>query len=270
MCDFSILMSVYVNDNPTFLNLSLNSIFSQTLEPTEVVLVKDGPLTLELNTIIKEYEEKYAQLKIVSLSVNMGLGLALNAGLKHCNYEIIARIDADDICYPNRFEKQMAFMLDHPEISVLGSSVQEFNKTPGDLNQFRELPTGSIELSKFSKFRNPINHPSVVFRKSHVLDVGSYQSMLLFEDYYLWIRMQLKGYQIANLNEPLLHFRIGNDMVGRRSGYGYLKKEIAFLTKIKELGFLSNKDYIISILCKSPLRLLPKSILTFIYKKVLR
>lgn len=269
--NFSVLLSVYFNENPLFFKAAFDSVLAQTLKPSQIILVEDGPLTAKLYELINEYLYLHSSLlKVVKLEKNMGLGAALNRGLQESTNEIVARMDTDDICYPDRFEKQLKFMVQNPQISVLGTAVQEFDLQPGDLDQFRALPTDSEKLLYFSKFRNPLNHPSVMFRKSHLLKVDSYQSMMLFEDYYLWVRLQLNGFKIANLSEPLLHFRVGNDMVGRRSGYGYLKKELAFLKEIKTLGFISNKEYLISILCKSPLRLLPKSILTFIYKKVLR
>lgn len=268
---FSVLSSVYVKESSISLKEAIESILNQTLPPLQIVLVEDGPLNDDLYKIISDFKERLPELfTIVKLEKNVGLGAALNEGLKATKHELVARMDTDDICYPDRFEKQLAFMNQYPEISVLGTAIQEFNQKPKDLNQFRTLPTTVEELLKFAKFRNPLNHPSVMFRKSHVIEVGSYKSMMLFEDYYLWVRMLLKGFKIANLAEPLLHFRIGNDMVGRRSGYEYLKKEITFLRNIKALGFISSKEYLISIVCKSPLRLLPKSVLSFLYKKILR
>lgn len=267
----SVLASVYIKESPTNLGLALESLFKQTVCANEIVIVKDGPLTDEIEEVISQFKKKYPNiLKIIPLKENVGLGNALNEGLKHITNNFVARMDTDDICYVNRFEKQLQFLKDNPEISVVGGVVQEFNKTPGDLNQYRKLPLNSKELYKFAKYRNPLSHPSVMFKKSAVLDVGSYKDMPLFEDYYLWIRMLMKGYKIANIEDPILHFRIGNDMIGRRSGLSYAKKEINFIKAIKELGFLNSKDFLTSIIMKVPLRILPKSFLTFLYKKLLR
>lgn len=268
---FSVLASVYIKEIPENLNLALESIFNQTLLPNEVILVKDGLLTEDLEDVILKFESKYPDiLKIITLEKNVGLGNALNIGLHHVSNEIVARMDTDDICYFNRFEKQIQFLRDNPEISVVGGVVQEFNEIAGDLNQFRKLPLLHKDLLKFSKYRNPLSHPSVMFKKDDVLNTGSYQNMPLFEDYYLWVRMLLKGYKIANIDEPILHFRIGNDMIGRRSGLAYAKKELHFLKSLKEIKYMSNIDFIKSVIMKIPLRILPKSVLTFLYKKLLR
>lgn len=269
--NFSVLASVYIKEDANNLDLALKSVFSQTLMPNEVVLVKDGHLTNELEGVISKFQKEYNDvLKVIPLSKNFGLGKALNVGLDHVTNNTVARMDTDDVCYPDRFEKQINFLMNNPEISVVGGIVQEFNKNPGDLNQFRKLPLNSEALFKFAKYRNPLSHPSVMFKKAAVLNVDSYRDMPLFEDYYLWVRMLLKGYKIANINEPILHFRIGNDMIGRRSGFSYAKKEIKFIKALKKLGFLSQKDFIVSILMKVPLRILPKKFLTFLYKKLLR
>lgn len=268
---FSVLLSVYFKENPVFLEKALESLFKQTLLMDEIVLVKDGVLSCELNTIIDNYVKKYPNLiKVVTLEKNVGLGKALNFGLEYCSNEIVARMDTDDICYPDRFERQIHFLKQNQEISVVGGSIQEFNERIGDLNQIRRLPFTNKELLAFSKYRNPLNHPTVMFKKSHILSVGSYQDMLFFEDYYLWVRLLKKGYMLANIQEPILHFRVGNDMIGRRKGLKYALLEMKFLKKIREIKYISNKEYIISILTKIPLRFFPKKILKLLYKKLLR
>lgn len=269
--DFSVLMSVYFNEVPENLSLSLNSIFSQTALPKEVVLIKDGPLPTMLNEVIEKYEVEYGEmLKVVCLEKNVGLGQALNIGLDYCKNNIIARMDTDDICYPERFEKQFHYINENKDISVLGCQIEEFNLVPGDLKRYRRLPTLSSEIFRFSKYRNPINHPTVFFRKDDVISVGSYQHMPLFEDYFLWVRMLNKGFKLSNIDEPLLHFRIGNDMIGRRTGYSYVLKEFEFLKAIRKIGFISFWQFFISISCKLPIRILPKKVLEFVYKLVLR
>ena len=268
---FSVLMSVYYKEKGEYFKQSIESVLNNSLMPDQIVIVKDGQLTPELNQIIDYYDSSFLHLfTVIQLDENVGLGKALNIGLEYVKHSIVARMDTDDICYEHRFRTQINFLIDNPDISVLGTAVQEFNINIGDLNQSRILPETTEELKKFSKFRNPLNHPTVMFKKKDIISSGSYQDMPLFEDYYLWVRVLSKKFNIANISEPLLHFRIGNDMIGRRSGWSYLNKEIVFLRKIKKIGFLSNKDYIISILIKLPLRLLPKSLLTFFYKKLLR
>lgn len=269
---FSVLISVYANDNAQFLHVALDSVFlKQTLKPNEVIIVQDGPVTAEIDFVLNHYLIDYPKVfKIVRLSQNRGLGEALNYGLAFCNFEYVARMDADDICYPDRFEKQISYLLKNTGLSVLGSAIQEFNKEPNDIGVFRKLPEKNKQILEFAKFRNPLNHPTVVFKKSDILRIGSYMSMPLFEDYHLWVRVLGEGLIVENLSEPLLHFRVGNDMIGRRHGSGYLKKEINFLKAIKKLGFINGQEFLISLVVKSPLRLIPKSLLRVVYKKFLR
>ncbi len=268
---FSVLLSIYEKEHPEFLTLALDSILNQTLLPSQIVLVQDGPLPPYLSNVIESYRLLNPTLfSIVALEKNVGLGKALKFGLDACKFDLVARMDTDDICYPVRFQEQVNFMLSNSHISVLGSSIQEFKKKPYDLNRFKAPPETFEELKKFAKFRNPLNHPSVIFRKSHAINAGSYQHMPLFEDYFLWVRMLQLGYKIENLNLPLLHFRIGNDMIGRRHGLAYLKKEFNFLKAIRKSGFINSFELASSYLFKLPLRLLPKSLLSLLYKKVLR
>lgn len=269
MMRFSVLMAVYYKENPVFLEKSLNSLIDQTFLPEEVIIVKDGPLGDELEKLINGFTQAHPGLfKILSLPTNMELGIALAKGLKLCKNELIARMDSDDICYSNRFEKQIDYMMANPHVSVVGSSIREFNCIPGDLTKVRSLPEGIDRLRKFAVLRNPLHHPTVVFRKSHVLNSGGYKHMPLFEDYYLWVRMLKKGYIIANIKEPLLHFRTCDDMIRRRHGFSYLKKELFFLKKIKSIGFINTKQYFLNLLIKIPLKLIPKRAFIFFYKNI--
>ena len=257
-------------ENPDNLHKSLSSLYAQTLNPSEIVLVYDGPIRKELQEVVNSFLEKFENLKVILLNQNVGLGKALNHGLAYCSYDIVARMDTDDICYPDRFEKQITYLRQNVEISVLGAAVQEFKNEPGDLKRFRKLPSNTEQIKRFAQFRNPLNHPSVVFKKSHVIAAGSYQDMPLFEDFYLWIRLIQSGYRITNLSEPLLHFRIGNNMIGRRHGLGYFRKELTFLKAARTLNFITNFQFLISIALKLPLRLMPKKFLELVYKFLLR
>lgn len=268
---FSVLIAVYGQENPLFFKDALDSVLCQTLLPSEIVLIKDGPLTSELDAVIDTYCDLKPELfNVITLEVNMGLGKALKVGLESCANEIVLRMDSDDICYPNRFAKQIEMLVKKPEVSVLGTSIQEFEYVPGDLKRYRKLPLDFSQLRQFAKYRNPLNHPSVAFRKSHVLQAGSYQDMPLFEDFYLWARLIQRGFIVENLTEPLLHFRVGNDMVGRRHGFSYFAKEYRFLSTLRKIQFLTLWEFLISIVTKLPLRLLPKKILELLYKKLLR
>lgn len=259
---FSVLLSVYSKENPNFLEQSLLSVFNQTLKPNEVVLVEDGALTPELYSII----EKFPKLKIVKLEKNSGLGVALNEGLKHCSYDIVARMDTDDIAKPNRFEKQIKFLEENPEISLLSGYIEEFNNDPFKISSIRKVPLDHNEIKLFLKKRNAFNHMAVVFKKNAVIESGSYQKVPFFEDYDLWIRMIQHGYKAANIPDIIIQARIGNDMIGRRYGFKYAKDEIYFLKRQLKSGFISNAEYLKLLVMRVPIRLLPKFMLKFIYK----
>ncbi len=264
-------MSVYFKETPLFLKEAIDSVLNQSLIPTEVVLVKDGPLTEELDDLIKEYTIKFPKLfKIVSLKENVGLGKALSFGIEACSNDIIARMDTDDICHTDRFEKQISYMMAHPNIDVVGSWIYEFTEAKEKISGTRKVPELNKQILKFHKKRNALNHMSVVFRKQRVVEVGNYIDMPYFEDYYLWSRMMLKGIKFHNLPEALVFARVGNDMIGRRHGWSYVKKELRFFRKLNKLGFISFFKLLQVVLFRVPLRLLPKKVLSIVYDKGMR
>jgi len=264
--NFSVLMSVYKNDRPDFLCQALDSIFDQTLKPDEVVLVEDGALTPELYAVIEKYKSIYAEMQTVILEKNSGLGVALHEGLKHCKFELVARMDSDDISNLDRFEKQMAFLESHPEISLISGYIEEFNDDPKKIVSTRTIPLQFDEIKKFLKKRNAINHVTVMFKKNAIIDSGNYQSVPYFEDYDLWIRLIQKGYIVANISDVLVKVRIGTDMIGRRHGFKYAGHELYFLKRQLKSGFISKTEYLKLVILRVPIRLLPKFMLKFIYK----
>lgn len=268
--NFSVLLSLYYKEKPTFLSQSLNSIFNQSIYPSEVIIVKDGPLTAELEKIVGVYQQKYPSLKIISLSQNQGLGRALNEGLKYCSYDIVARMDTDDIAKPDRFEKQLSFLETHPEIDVVGSWIDEFEGSIDNILSVRKLPETPEELFQYGKSRNPINHPAVMFRKSAVLRSGSYQHFPLFEDYYLWVRMLMNGSKFYNIQESLLYFRTSPDMFKRRGGLKYALTEIKLQYRFYTLGYISFCQMLKNDIVRTVVRLIPNSLRSVIYQKVLR
>lgn len=271
---FSVLISVYIKENPIYFRKSLESIFKQTLLPNEIVLIKDGPLTNELEAVITEYATKCREVfKIIPLSENKGLGHALSIGVIQCSNEIIARMDTDDICAINRFEKQIKFLDSNPNIDLIGSNVEEFNNFPGDLKRYRKMPEHGKALKKYSRFRNPVNHPSVMFRKNKVLQAGNYnEDILLFEDFSLFIRMLNNGSEFYNIQECLLYFRtgIGIEVIKRRSGWFYLKNEWKFSKLALKIGSLNIFEWLFYVMTKLPLRLLPPKIILYVYNQFLR
>lgn len=253
---FSVLISVYEKENPVFFDEALYSILvEQTRIPDEVVIVKDGPLPIKLEKIIDKYLEKFSNIiRVIVLKQNKGLGEALRIGLEHCTYGIVARMDSDDISIKTRFENQIDFLKKNPDISVVGAYISEFYENPLNIKFIRATPTNHKEIKRMLKRRNPMNHVTVMFRKSDVIRAGGYMHLLYLEDYYLWVRMIGSGFKLHNIEETLVLVRTGENMYKRRSNpeyiYGwynlqiemlnnkFIKKTDLFLNMINILGFI--------------------------------
>lgn len=269
--NFSVLMSVYIKEKPEYLDRALKSILiEQTLIPKEVILVEDGPITVQLKEIIEKYKMEFPNIiKSIKLENNKGLGDALNVGLKKTSYDIVARMDADDISLPERFEKQYRFFIAN-NYDVIGTNILEFETNEYNIITLKKVPENHYEILKYAKFRCPINHPTVMFNKKAVLKSGSYEKMPGFEDYYLWVKMLKKGYRFYNIQEPLLKFRIGEEMIKRRGGLEYFKNEKALFKKFVEIEFLNYFQYFLSLSMRFPFRIVPENLRMFFYKKWLR
>ncbi len=268
--DFSVLMSVYIKENPDYLRQSLDSILNQTVLPTQIVLVEDGPLTEELDQVIAEYKEKVPFLKLVPLKENVGLGKALNIGLEQCDYPLVARMDTDDIAVSTRFAEELKAFQTDPALSICGCHELEFDGDVTNVISKKAVPLTHEEIYEYAKKRNPFNHPTVMYKKQAVLDAGSYQHAMGFEDYYLWARMLMNGAKGRNLDQYLLYFRTGGDMFRRRGGWKYLKSAVAVKKKIHKLGLSSYGDYLSSSMAHVAVSLMPNGLRSFVYKKFLR
>lgn len=267
---FSVLLSLYYKEDPLFLRESLNSVFNQTLLPEEVILVEDGPLTPTLYKVVEDFTRQHIEIKRVVLEKNGGLGNALNEGLKHCSYDLVARMDTDDICKPERFARQVAFMESHPDIDVVGAWIDEFQGNISNVTSVRKPPQSLDGIRAFGKKRNPMNHPVVMFRKEAVEKAGGYQPFPLFEDYYLWVRMILNGAKMYNIPESLLYFRFSPEMFKRRGGWKYALVEIRFQWKLYRLGYTNGLTMIENVCIRMVTRIVPNNFRSWIYKNFLR
>ncbi|HGN9470453.1 TPA: glycosyltransferase [Providencia stuartii] len=270
MLKFSVLLSVYKNEKPQYLGQALNSLLvSQTITPTEIVLVKDGPLDDCLEKRINFWKDRFPEIiTIVPLQKNVGLGNALNIGMQYCKYDWVFRMDTDDLCIENRFEKQINYIRAHPDIVLLGSCIEEFNSTMSQSLGFRNVPSLHHDIINYAKKRNPFNHMTVAFRKNIIEYVGGYQHHLYMEDYNLWIRIIAAGHKVANLQDCLVKVRGGDSMVKRRKGIAYIKSEFQ-LAKLKiEKKIDSPVNAYTNFIMRSIPRLLPTSILSMLYKKL--
>ena len=270
MDKFSVLMSVYNKEQPEYLDQSLESIFNQTIKPSEVVLVEDGKLTKELDLVVEKYQKKYSKKLIVIMKrKNKGLGIALHDGLLECSNEIIFRMDSDDVCIFNRFEKQLE-IFKNKDIDVVGANIAEY-----DINMENELgkrvvPELDEKIKKVIKKRNPLNHMTVAYKKSKVIEAGNYQDMLFFEDYYLWARMVGNDCKFYNIQEVLVNARGGKDIIKRRGGKKYIKPIINFEKKLLELKIINRFRYIINVSTRIIGALVPNGVRVLLYKKYLK
>ena len=268
---YSVLMSVYYKENPEYLKQAIESIQMQTSQTNDFVLVCDGPLTKELDDVIDEKQAQMgAILRVVRLPQNSGLGCALNEGLKYCRNELVARMDSDDIAYTDRCEKQLTIFRTRPEVSICSGIVEEFTTSPDIVDARRVPPETQKEIIEFAKRRNPFNHPCVMYKKSAVEAVGSYQDFYLLEDYYLWLRMLMAGYQGYNIQTALLHMRAGSDMYKRRAGAKYAMAQAKLFKYMKDKGFVSTRECLNICLIRCGSSLAPNCLRRFMFEKLLR
>ncbi len=269
--EFSVLMSVYKNENAAYLNTALGSVVNQTLKPAEIVLVKDGLLTKELDECIESYMQQHPGLiQVLKYTENRGLGLALRDGITACRYEYIARMDSDDISQADRFFKQMQYLKAHPEIALLGTWITEFSHDENKPETKTVLPCTHDEILRFAKRRNPFRHMTIVCKKSAVLDSGNYRDFLWFEDYDLWIRIMQKGYKTANIPESLVNVRANETLFARRGGWKYVKQCYKFQKNLLQTRFITRIDFIINMLMRTLIGLIPNAMRVCFYKTFLR
>ncbi len=265
----SVLMSVYNRESPANLRQCLDSLAIQTLPADEVVIVEDGPLGEQLKATLAAYG-KVLPIVSLPLSVHVGLGAALRAGVYMCQGEYVARMDTDDICVQERFQKQVDFLERNREVDVVGSAIAEFDEDCSLPRSIRLLPAAGQALRRFAKARTPMNHMTVVFRKASVVASGNYESCQGFEDYHLWARMLTLGYRLHNMKDILVYARCGNGMQGRRGGLAYLIGEIEFQSFLRKMGLLDVVGVLRNILLRGPIRLAPDSVRSLCYSLFLR
>ena len=267
---FSVLLSIYYKEKAENLIQSLDSVFNQSLRADEVVLVEDGPLTPELETIVEKYSGQYHELKIVKLEKNSGLGVALNEGLKNCSNDWVARMDTDDICKPIRFERQLDFIQLHPDCDLVGSWVDEFEEDISNITSVRKVPETPEEIYCYCKGRCPVNHPTVLYKKETVLRAGGYLTEYFPEDYFLWIRMLMNGARFYNIQDSLLYFRYSSETIKKRGGWKYAIGEVHIQKKIYKIGFISYPLYLKNSAIRFATRIMPLSLRKWVYQNLLR
>lgn len=267
---FSVLMSLYIKEKPEYFRECMESILAQTVMPDEIVIVKDGPVTDELEEILNEYVSVNPSLyTIVPLETNRGLGLALAEGILHCKNEVVARMDTDDVCRKDRFELQLEEFRRNPELDVCGSHILEFETDVSNIVAQRKVPLIDADIKKYQKRRDGVNHMTVMYKKSKVLKAGNYQSCMLMEDTYLWVNMILVGATFKNIDDYLVYARIGKDMFERRGGFAYFKKYKEGRKKVRQTGYISAFDYYYTLLVQLLVALMPNKLRGWVFKGLL-
>ena len=271
--DFSIAISVYKDDNPTYFDKALESIYTlQTVKPSEIILIVDGPVSSETNSVIDKYKNLCGTvLKIIRLGKNMGLGNALQIALENSTYELIARMDSDDISAPDRFEQQLAVMKADFNIDIVGGDISEFVGKESNIVATRKVPTTDREIKEYMKTRCAMNHVSVMYKKSAVQKAGGYLNLFWNEDYYLWIRMVENGCVMSNTGTILVNVRTGVDMYKRRGGAKYYASEKFLQKYMLERKMISRSLYISNLTKRFIVqRLLPNSFRGVVFKTFAR
>lgn len=267
---FSVLISVYKKVDPIEFNKALKSIINQTICPNEIVLIQDGPLTPELLKEIDNFSKKFLNFKNVVLERNVGLGKALNIGLSHCTYELVARMDTDDLSRKNRFELQLEEFKNNPKLAVVGGHIAEFYTNPNEIQNYRFVPESSNEMLNMVKRRNPVNHVTVMFKKSDIEEVGSYMHIPFLEDYYLWARLLAKKKEIKNINQVLVDVRTGKEMYKRRGNKKYISSWNKLQRSMLEMNLINKFDYMINMINIILFINTPPRLKEFVYERFLR
>ena len=266
----SVLIPICNKEKPEHLKQSIESIVNQTKKAEQIVIVKDGELSGELNKIIEEYKNQYTEMiDILELRKQKSLGRVLNAGIKICKHEYIARMDSDDISRKDRFEKQIGYLEKNPDIDILGGYIQEYNENMQKAKSIRKVPLVQDEIYKGIVNQSPFNHSTVIIKKESLVKIGCYKDCQL-EDYDLWIRMRLNNMRMANLSEVLIDYRTSIDMYKRRTGFKYLKGVINIEKVLIDNKLINKNKYMQNILLRTILAFIPARIKLFLYPKIVR
>lgn len=272
MSAYSVLMSVYIKEDAQYFRTAVESMLNQTIQPEQFVLVCDGPLTQGLDEVVSDYETREPALfTVVRLPENRGLGLALQEGLLVCRNELVARMDADDISLPDRMEKQLKAMEQYDHPTVVGGQIAEFTHDPAHITGYRQVPLTNEEIHKRGGFLCPVNHMTVLLRRSDILAAGGYQHFPLYEDYHLWTRLLARGCRFWNISDICCNVRVDSDFYGRRGGWEYFKRTYRMEKYILEKGLINRLQFSRNIVARFGVTvLIPGKLRGLVFNKFLR
>lgn len=270
--NFSVCMSVYKNDSPSYFKDAVHSVYTrQTVKPSEIILVIDGPIPGDLSETINYLKQEIPVLKVLPLEQNMGHAIARQTGLDAASNSLVAVMDADDISVPARFEKQLHAFEKHPDVSVVGGIINEFIESPSNIVGTRVCPEYDIQIKDYLKARCPMNLVTVMLKKEDVMAVGGYQDWYCEEDYYLWIRLTQNGYKFYNIQENLVDVRVGKEMYQRRGGYRYFRSEQKLQKYMLQHKLITLPRYIYNVLIRFAVQVaMPNSLRGWVFRKFAR
>lgn len=264
MATFSVVMSIYRADRSDYLLKAVDSVLHQTAPPSELIVAVDGPIGPDLENALGRIKDQPI-VRIVRLATNQGPGASRHAAILDASHELVAVMDADDISLPDRFERQLERM-EASDVDVIGGFIEEFDKTQGDLCRIREVPLEHVDIMRFGRWRSPMNHVTIMFRRKAYMNVGGYHTLRGVEDYDLYHRMFMAGARFANIPEVLVHVRGGMSILARRRGLSYLRQELALIRRMWRSGFLSLWQWIANSLLRIVVRFLPSRAIGLIYQ----
>ena len=302
-------MSIYKSDQPELVRAALDSLLQQTLLPNEIVIVADGPVPAELEEEVNSLKFKVESLPqplpegkgekptpspspkgrgedyppetgnqkpetIVTYlpqEKNGGLGEAMRIAAEAAKYDYLARMDSDDICLPDRFEKQMKCFEENPELSLVGGMITEFDGEPENIIAKRILPLEDAEIKKMMRGRCAVNHVTVIFKKADLMKSGNYQPFWKQEDHYLWARMMEHGCKFRNIPDVVVNVRSGRDQIARRGGLRFYKSVVRVFWYMYRHGLISFGYFLYICTVRGIVQvLMPNRLRTWVYLHLLR
>lgn len=268
---YSVCMAVYKNDYPEWFRTAVDSMLMQTIQPSELLLVVDGPIGEGLEKEITAIQQRFSPFQVIRFATNRGLAAGRQAALEAAHNDIVAFMDSDDIAVADRMEQQLNYLSAHPEVSVIGGQMDEFIGSPTHIVGKRIVPTENADILRYMKSRCPMNMVTITARKSALLSVGGFQDWHYNEDFYLWIRLALAGAVFHNLGTTLVHVRVGEEMYGRRGGWKYFKSERGIQRLMLRNHLISLPRYCYNVMGRFIIQvLLTNSIRGFVFRTFFR
>ncbi|MCM1502970.1 MAG: glycosyltransferase [Bacteroidales bacterium] len=270
--NFTVAMSVYKNDNPQDFKTAVHSVYiDQTVRPSEIIIVEDGPIPVQLENAVNELCKEIAIIKVLSFEENRGHAAARQCGLEAASNDLVAIMDADDIAVPDRFEKQLKAFNEHPDVAVIGGNINEFVRDRLNVVGRRIVPENDSDIKKYLKSRCPLNLVTVMYKKSIVQAVGGFIDWYCEEDYYLWIRLAIAGHKFYNVQENFVDVRVGEQMYQRRGGMSYFKSEVRLQRYMLNHKIISIHRYVYNIVVRFVVQVaMPNRLRGWVFQKFAR